>query len=186
MIMILGGYAMFDKNFDELITEKLTILYTLKKIKKDMTDAQLANVILSTEILDYFTLMSLLQNMVETKIVTTYKKNGTILYSVTQNGLEVLTSFIDRIPDYFIKKIDKYIDENYDEIFAEKVLLKAGYGKNDDFSYTVVASVTKGSLEIFKTSFLVENEEDAKRIASKWTKSGNEEYLKILDIFGLI
>ncbi|SFE71152.1 DUF4364 family protein [Peptostreptococcus sp. D1] len=177
---------MFDKNFDELITEKLTILYTLNKIKKDMTDAQLANVILSTEILDYFTLMSLLQNMIETKIVTTYKKNGTILYSITQNGLEVLTSFIDRIPDYFIKKIDKYIDENYDEIFTERIMFKADYDKNYDFNYTVVASVTKGSSEIFKTSFLVENEDDAKRISSKWVKSGNEEYLKILNIFGLI
>lgn len=173
---------MINKNNDDLIIEKLTILYALNNIANDVTDAQLTQIILSTEVLDYFTLMALLPKMLETKVITTYNKNNNTLYSITQNGLEALNSFNDRIPDYFKKKIDKYIRENTDDLFSVKMNFKSNYIKKDDSCYNITLVAIKGLNEVLNVNISVETENDALLITKNWNESNVHKYSQIVDI----
>ena len=107
---------MLDNSTDDLILEKLIVLYTLNSMDEDLTDSQLTEIILGTGVINYFVLLALLPKMMDAKFITTYEKNNTKLNAITQSGLEVLVYFQNRIPEFFVKKIDDYIRDNKEEL----------------------------------------------------------------------
>ena len=47
---------MFENSSEELAYHKLLILYILEKIKMDLTNSQITQVVLETEMMNYFSL----------------------------------------------------------------------------------------------------------------------------------
>ena len=45
---------MLDNSTDDLILEKLIVLYTLNSMDEDLTDSQLTEIILGTGVINYF------------------------------------------------------------------------------------------------------------------------------------
>ena len=100
---------MFENSSEELASHKLLILYILDKINMDLTNSQITQVVLETEMMNYFSLQQFLSQLMESKFLTTYKESDKEYYSLTQKGLEILEYFLSRIPEDVTKKINDYI-----------------------------------------------------------------------------
>ncbi|TQY42062.1 DUF4364 family protein, partial [Clostridioides difficile] len=110
---------MFENSSEELAYHKLLILYILEKIKMDLTNSQITQVVLETEMMNYFSLQQLLSQLMESKFLTTYKDSDREYYALTQRGVESLEYFFNRIPTSVTEKIDKYIDSNKENLLAD-------------------------------------------------------------------
>lgn len=172
---------MFENSTDDLILEKLIVLYTFNNLKEDVTDTQLTQIILGTDSMNYFTLMALLPKMIESKFIMKYKKNNTMLYTLTQSGLEVLIYFQNRIPQFFVDRIDDYIKEHSEEIFSSMIKKQSSYSLQDDMTFNVTLILIKGRQDVMSINVNVESEIEAKSMCHKW-ESDPEKYLKILEI----
>ncbi|MEG0250545.1 MAG: DUF4364 family protein [Peptostreptococcus sp.] len=173
---------MFENGTDDLILEKLVVLYTLNNLERDVTESQLTHIILKNDVMNYFTLMALLPKMIESKLIMKYNKNNTSLYAVTQSGLEVLINFQNRIPEFFIEKIDEYLRDNSDELFSSEIKRQSSYSVQGDSSYVVTLIVTEGRKNIMTLNLNVETEVEAKELCRKWNHSYIDRYSMILDI----
>ena len=76
---------MFENSSEELASNKQLILYILNKINKDLTNSQITQVVLDTEVINYFSLQQFLSQLMESKFLTTYKDSNREYYSLTQN-----------------------------------------------------------------------------------------------------
>lgn len=173
---------MFQNSTDDLILEKLIVLYTLNNLEEDVTDSQLTQIILETEVMNYFTLMVLLPKMIESKFIMRYNRNDTTLYTITQSGLEVLIYFQNRIPDFLREKLDKYIKENSEEIFSSVIKKQSSYTVQGDSSYAVTLIIIKGRKNVMTLNLSVDSETEAKSLCKKWDQSFKEKYNKIIDV----
>ncbi len=95
---------MFENSSEELAYHKLLILYILEKIKMDLTNSQITQVVLETEMMNYFSLQQLLSQLMESKFLTTYKDSDREYYALTQRGVESLEYFFNRIPTSVTEK----------------------------------------------------------------------------------
>ena len=105
---------MFENSSEELASHKLLILYIL-----DKTNSQITQVVLETEMMNYFSLQQFLSQLMESKFLTTYKESDREYYSLTQKGLEILEYFLSRIPEDLTKKIDEYVALNKQSLLSD-------------------------------------------------------------------
>lgn len=173
---------MFPNSTDDLILEKLIVLYILNNLEEDVTDSQLTQIISKTDVMNYFTLMVILQKMIESKFIMCYTKNNRTLYAITQSGLEVLVYFQNRIPDFFIEKIDKYLKENSEEIYSSVIKKQSSYSLQGDSSYAVTLIIIEGRKNVMTINMSVDTEVEAKELCKKWNHSYRDKYTDILEI----
>lgn len=173
---------MFPNSTDDLILEKLIVLYILNNLEEDVTDSQLTQIISKTDVMNYFTLMVILQKMIESKFIMCYTKNNRTLYAITQSGLEVLVYFQNRIPDFFIEKIDKYLKENSEEIYSSVIKKQSSYSLQGDSSYAVTLIIIEGRKNVMTINMSVDTEVEAKELCKKWNHSYRDKYADILEI----
>nr|WP_307760559.1 DUF4364 family protein [uncultured Peptostreptococcus sp.] len=176
---------MFPNSTDDLILEKLIVLYILNNLEEDVTDSQLTQIISKTDVMNYFTLMVILQKMIESKFIMCYTKNNRTLYAITQSGLEVLVYFQNRIPDFFIEKIDKYLKENSEEIYSSVIKKQSSYSLQGDSSYAVTLIIIEGRKNVMTINMSVDSEVEAKELCKKWNHSYRDKYTEILDILNV-
>ena len=98
---------MFENSSEELAYHKLLILYILDKINMDLTNSQITQVVLETEMMNYFSLQQILSQLMESKFLITYKDSDREYYALTQKGIETLEYFLSRIPENSTKKVDE-------------------------------------------------------------------------------
>ncbi len=132
--------------------------------------------------MNYFTLMVVLQKMTESKFITSYSKNDRTLYAITQSGLEVLVYFQNRIPDYFLEKLSKYLKENSEEIYSGVVKTQSSYSLQGDSSYAVTLIVIEGRKNVMTMNVRVDTKAQAKELCRKWNESYRDKYDKIFEI----
>ena len=164
---------MFETSADDLILEKVIILYTFNNLREDVTDSQLTQIIMETDAMNYFTFRALLPKMLESKFITKYQSLDTDLYSITQSGLEVLVYFQNRIPEYFRNKILDYIVNHDEDIFSSKIVRQAKYSSQDD-KYVVTLILNQNSRNLMTINANVDTEPDAKSMCDNWDKNYKE------------
>ena len=71
---------MFENSSEELASHKLLILYILDKINMDLTNSQITQVVLETEMMNYFSLQQFLSQLMESKLhIKNLIENTTLL-----------------------------------------------------------------------------------------------------------
>ncbi len=83
--------------FDD-VQIRLIILYALKSFKISMTVENLQEVLVYSEILDYFTLMDFIFDMKSMGLIKTVLIEGIMCYDITDKGEELTSLFNDKIP----------------------------------------------------------------------------------------
>lgn len=132
-----------------------------------LTNIEITNFILDNGILDYFTLQQLLLDLCNSNFVVQNTKNGNEYYSISQEGTDVLDMFGDKLPDYFVKQVEKNFSNLKMEIKKHRELLGHYYKKQED-EFVVSLQVMENESTIFSLSINVPDEELAKRICKKW------------------
>lgn len=172
---------MFENSSEELAYHKLLILYILDKIKMDLTNSQITQVVLETEMMNYFSLQQILSQLMESKFLTTYKDSNREYYSLTQKGLETLEYFFSRIPENATKKIDEYITSNKENLLAD-TQVKSSYVKQSDVEFIVNLRVIENQSNLIDLNLNVSSEKQAKHICNNWKNNASYMYAEVIEL----
>ena len=127
---------MFENSSEELAYHKLLILYILEKINMDLTNSQITQVVLETEVMNYFSLQQFLAQLMESKFLTIYEDSNKEYYTLTKKGIETLDYFLTRIPNETLLKLDDYLNVNKENLLP----LNADFSSINDFDAIIPIS----------------------------------------------
>jgi len=159
---------------NKIAQDKLKLLYILKYINMPLTNMEITNFILDNDILDYFTLQQLLRDLCDSDFVVMSSKSGNEYYNISEAGISVLDMFGEKLPDYFLRQVEKNFSELKMEIKKNRELL-GHYYKRAEEEYIVSLQVMENESIIFSLSVNVPDEDLAKNICKKW--DSNPEYI---------
>ena len=165
---------MFENSSEELASHKLLILYILDKINMDLTNSQITQVVLETEMMNYFSLM-------ESKFLTTYKESDREYYSLTQKGLEILEYFLSRIPEDLTKKIDEYVALNKQSLLSDTEV-KSSFIQQNNNEFIVNLRVIENQSNLIDLNLNVSSEKQAQQICNNWKNNASYMYAEIIDL----
>lgn len=77
---------------------RLIILYALCSFKVSMSEEQLQEVLVFSDVLDYFTMMDFIIDMINLDMITTVEIEGKTCYDMTDKGRELVGLFKDKVP----------------------------------------------------------------------------------------
>ena len=172
---------MFENSSEELASHKLLILYILDKINMDLTNSQITQVVLETEMMNYFSLQQFLSQLMESKFLTTYKESDREYYSLTQKGLEILEYFLSRIPEDLTKKIDEYISLNKQNLLSDTEV-KSSFIQQNDNEFIVNLRVIENQSNLIDLNLNVSSEKQAQQICNNLNKNASYMYAEIIDL----
>ncbi|GAA3656149.1 DUF4364 family protein [Asaccharospora irregularis] len=172
---------MFENSSEELAYHKLLILYILDKINMDLTNSQITQVVLETEMMNYFSLQQILSQLMESKFVTTHKDSNREYYSLTQKGFETLEYFLGRIPESVASKISDYITCNKENLLAD-TQVKSSFVKQSDNEFIVNLRVIENQSNLIDLNLNVSSEKQAKLICNNWKNNASYMYAEVIDL----
>lgn len=172
---------MFENSSEELAYHKLLILYVLEKAKMDLTNSQITQVILETEIMNYFSLQQFLSQLMDAKFLKIYEDSNREYYTLTQKGIETLNYFLSRIPSQITEKLDEYIKLNKENLLAD-TQVKSSFVKQSDNEYIVNLRVIENQSNLIDLNLNVSSEKQAKLICDNWKKNASYMYAEIIEL----
>ena len=172
---------MFENSTEELAYHKLLILYILDKINMDLTNSQITQVVLETEMMNYFSLQQILSQLMDSKFIKLYKDSGREYYCLTQKGLETLEYFLTRIPQDYASKIDKYIKNNKESLLAD-TQVKSSFVKQSENEFIVNLRVIENQSNLIDLNLNVSSEKQANHICNNWKKNASHMYAEVINL----
>jgi predicted transcriptional regulator len=172
---------MFENSSEELASNKLLILYILDKIKMDLTNSQITQLIMETELMNYFSLQEFLSQLIESNFVQIYNESNKELYSLTTKGIQALEYFLGRIPQDIKDKIDIYTIQNKDQILND-TQVKSDFIKVSDNEFIVSLKVIENQTNLIDLNLNVSSNKQAKLICDNWKNNASHLYADIIQL----
>jgi len=172
---------MFENSSEELAYHKLLILYVLEKANMDLTNSQITQVILETEVMNYFSLQQFLSQLMDAKFLKIYEDSNKEYYTLTQKGIEALNYFLSRIPTQITEKLDEYIKLNKENLLAD-TQVKSSFVKQSDNEYIVNLRVIENQSNLIDLNLNVSSEKQAKLICDNWKKNASYMYAEVIEL----
>lgn len=152
---------------------KLMILYLLDKVNFSLTNSQISRFLLDKDYTNYFTMQTVINELVDAKLITMRKVGNSTYYDITDDGHEALGFFSSEISDAAIKDMNDFLKENKFTLRSESSST-AQYYKTDLGSYNVHFMAMEGKTILFSVDIMVPDETVAKEMCLNWkTKSQN-------------
>ena len=172
---------MFENSSEELAYHKLLILYVLEETNMDLTNSQITQVILETEVMNYFSLQQFLSQLMDSNFLKIYEDSNKEYYTLTQKGIEALEYFLSRIPAQITEKIDEYIKLNKENLLAD-TQVKSSFVRQSDNEYIVNLRVIENQSNLIDLNLNVSSEKQAKLICDNWKKNASYMYAEVIDL----
>lgn len=148
---------------------KLIILYMLKKIDFSLTNSQISSFILEQGYTTYFTLQSVLSELIESGLIHQETIQNSSFYTITPEGEETIGFFENKISQSIRDDIDHYLKENKMQLRNE-VSVIADYYRNTAGEIAVRCQVKEKHSDLIDLTVTVPDEAQAKAICSQWQK----------------
>ena len=160
---------------------KISTLYLLSKVDVPLTTNRLSFFLLKDNYTDYFTFQQDLGELVSDGYVSETVSTGKTLYSITDEGRDVVKLLADEITLSMKEDIDLYIQENKFSIHEDYSVRSSFYqfGLNQYVSNLKIDENGSSILEINITS---SSEASAKKICSNWKKESNDIYPMLIGL----
>lgn len=146
---------------------KLMILYLMNNVSFSLTNSQISHFLLDRDYTTYFTLQSVLSELVDSNLITSRKLGNSTYYDITNDGREALTFFSSEISDSTIQDMDEYLRENKFSLRSESSST-AEYFKTDYDSYDVRFMAMEGKKILLSIDVIVPDESVAKQMCANW------------------
>ncbi|WP_250673156.1 DUF4364 family protein [Paraclostridium ghonii] len=172
---------MFENSSEELAYHKLLILYVLERADMNLTNSQITQVILETEVMNYFSLQQFLSQLMDAKFLKIYEDSNKEYYTLTQKGIETLNYFLSRIPTQITEKLDEYIKLNKENLLAD-TQVKSSFVKQSDNEYIVNLRVIENQSNLIDLNLNVSSEKQAKLICDNWKKNASYMYAEVIQL----
>lgn len=172
---------MLEKNINELMENKLCILYGAKEWNDPIPANILYQIFSHLQIMDYFTFQ---QNFVELQrqgYLQCSEITEQQVFEVTQNGKYILSSFENRIAASHRKRILEFIETNKKEL-VDSQAITSHISKNPDGASVVTLSGFFDREKTIELQMLVPDNATANLICSRWETDFSTIYLGIIDL----
>ncbi len=158
---------------------KLIILYMLQKVDFPLTNSQISEFILDRGYTTYFTLQSVISELIESEMIHQETIRNTSYYTLTDQGEEALHFFQNRISKLIRDDIDKYITDNKMEL-RDEVSVIADYYKNTANEYSVRCIVKEKYSNPIDLTITVPDEAQARIVCRNWKQKCQQIYEHVM------
>lgn len=165
---------------NELAENKLIILFLLYQMDMPLSTAELVDFAVEGEYMDYFSCQQYIAQLLESGMLeSAATENNTTMYSITNEGEEVLRLFSKQIAYSKRTAICDYVSDNKKRIKREFEVV-ANYFYNGENDYIVKCGVYEDETVLMEINLSVVSKEQAKRIKKNWKENVTELYGRIL------
>ncbi len=158
---------------------KLIILYMLQKVDFPLTHSQISEFILERGYTTYFTLQSVISELIESEMIRQETILNTSYYSLTESGEEALHYFQNRISKSIREEIDQYINDSKMQL-RDEVSVLADYYKNTANEYSVHCVVKEKYSNPIDLTITVPDETQAKTVCRNWKQRCQQIYEHVM------
>lgn len=158
---------------------KLIILYMLSKVNFTLSNSQITDFILEKEYTDYLTLQQALAELLDSKLIQVDASSTNTLYSITEEGIETLGFFENRISEQIKEDITSYITSHGYELYDERSVL-ADFERNSENEYEVRCRVMEKKSALIDLTITVPTLEDAETVCRNWQDGSQPVYAYIM------
>jgi len=172
---------MFINNTKEEAESKLILLYIFDKFEIPITNSQITELVMETELLNYFTLQQFLSELVNSSLIEYLDNDDNYYYLITEKGRNALNYFKKRLVKDITQKIDSAVEKKK-KLILKETKVSANYIKNSDTSYIVNLKVIENNVPLINLELDVVSNKEAKKICDNWKSRAQYIYGKILDL----
>ncbi len=177
---------MNENTSNSLAEDKVSILYILNKLNRDITESDLYKFIMQINNINYFYYKQILTDLVDSKLIESYTKdeedeNTKPIYKITSEGKDSLKLTIDVLPGLKKLKADTTLKNELPSITQENSIVTE-YIPEDEHSYTVKCKIIENNQTIFEVRTFAGSNEQAKLISENWKNNAYTIYPKLLGL----
>ncbi len=160
---------------DPQMLYKLIVLYMLNKVSFPLSSSQINDFILEKEYTNFLTMQQVFADLKENNLIAAKTVRNRTLFSITEEGMNTLTYFGNRISEGIKEDIVNYLRSNEMELRNEVSILSDYYrASNGDYEAHLWAKDKETELVSIKLT--VPTEEIASSICTKWQDKNQEIY----------
>ena len=151
----------------------------LEKVDFPLTTSQISEFILEKEYTTYFKLQETLAEMENSDLLRAETTHNRTLYHLTDNGLDTIQYFRNKISPAIQRDIDEFLKEKkYD--LKEEVAVKSDYHLNTNHEYEVCCQIVENGFSLIDLKLTVPTESEAEAIAGNWASKSQDIYTLLL------
>lgn len=160
---------------DSLTLYKLIVLYMLGRVTFPLTTAQISDFILGNDYTTFMTLQQVISELSEAGMVSTKAIRNRTQLTITQEGLDTLHYFGNRISSAIKEDIDNFFREN-EYTLRNEVSVISDYYKSTSGEYEARLIAKDRDIELINLTLSVPTQELAAGICDNWQKKNQELY----------
>ena len=166
---------------ERVAENKLLILYLIDKLNFELTNSQIAKLVINIQEINYFYLQQYISQLIEDKFVECRIENNNRFYKITSSGKQALEFFKTMIRASTRTTIDNIIKQHIASLRTEMQVL-ADYIPLNDNEYSVTCSISEDSISLIDLKLYAGTKEQAKFICRNWEKNSQQIYSDIIRI----
>lgn len=171
---------MFDSTL-ELAENKLLLLYIVNRLDFPVSNAQITELILENNLMNYFTLQQYIDELTSSGFLIYKDMDGSKRLSITEKGKNVLELFLDRISPAKYEMAEGYITDHW-EIIKKELTVSADYTIEGKNNFIVSLKATEKDRLLMDIKFNVASNKQARELCARWKDRCPELYAKIAGI----
>jgi len=165
---------------DPLTLYKLIVLYMLNRVTFPLTTAQISDFILEKEYTTFLTLQQVINELTDAGMISSQSIRNRTHLAITEEGLETLSFFENRINDGIKSDINTYFREN-EYALRDEVSVIADYYKATTGDYEAHLVAKDRGMKLVDITLSVPVEEVASAICDNWQKKNQEIYKYLIE-----
>ena len=176
---------MIENSNNNLAEDKVSILYILNKLNREITESDLYTFIMPINNINYFYYKQILTDLIDSKLIESYTKdddeNNKPIYKITSEGKDSLALTIDLLPGLKKLRADTALENELPHLAQENSIVTE-YIPEDEHSYTVKCKIIENNQIIFEVRTFAGSNEQAKLISENWKSNAYTIYPKLLSL----
>lgn len=152
---------------DPLTLYKLIVLYMLNRVSFPLTNAQISDFILEREYTNFLTLQQAVGELTDAGMVSTRTIRNRTHLSITEEGIQTLHYFDNRISESIKQDIDAYFQE-HELTLRNEVSVQGNYYKSTSGEYEAHLVAKDRGISLVDITLSVPSEEVASAICDNW------------------
>lgn len=160
---------------DPLTLYKLIVLYMLNKVSFPLSSSQIGDFILEKDYTNFLTLQQVFSDLKESNLIAAKTVRNRTLFSITEEGMNTLSYFENRISDAIKEDVIQYLRENEMDLRNEVSVL-SDYYRAANGEYEAHLWAKDRNTELVTIKLTVPTEEIASSICNKWQEKNQQIY----------
>ena len=172
---------MFAKDSEELVQNKLLLLYIIDKSEGSLTNEEITEFLLENDYINYFLIQQYLSELMESGFIECINKKNKKIYTLLDRGKATLFYFEDRISSKIKEEFSaKFITIKKNKERSAQVI--GEYFKKDINKYIVNLKLVENNEALLSLYLNVTTDNQAEMICNTWKNNTEIIYKGILNM----